>query len=202
MTENHDQALLRAIDKIGVSGPKLIKPVFTAVKRISPSQILESMGPDSALLAAIDTDHGYTGIVRNNGTGYLCGYICVPKGHPWYQELPENINASVHGGITYSGPGVNSCDDESFWWLGFDCAHYEDAPNPDLLDQHFEGAEEEKNISKAFLSKILSTAKRFKLTFKDTRFVLDEIKKLSEQAEHEQLTQDLANAETTSLKRL
>lgn len=35
--------------------------------------------------------------------GHLCGYIGVPKGHPWYGKDHDMIEANVHGGLTYFG---------------------------------------------------------------------------------------------------
>lgn len=67
-----------------------------------------------------------------------CGYIAVPPGHPWWGKSEDEIETSVHGGLTYS----SSMDDfhrktmdwdEMFgdWWvLGFDCGHYDDFVNP------------------------------------------------------------------------
>jgi hypothetical protein len=66
---------------------------------------------------------GYQYWVRGNQIAYRCGYITLPKNHPWlfvgdYDEIPVH----VHGGITYA----NGND------IGFDCAHAGDAPDPDL----------------------------------------------------------------------
>lgn len=80
-------------------------------------------------------------MVRNS-FGAWCGYVGVPKGHPFYEkdyerahEMAEEVGAelSVHGGLTYSGkcaghichvPERGRPDD--VWWLGFDCAHFMD----------------------------------------------------------------------------
>lgn len=71
---------------------------------------------------------------------WFCGYVEVPKGHPWhgisysgalcsdhdgqscYEHTPEAI-ISVHGGITFSGTPWGQDDGH---WFGFDCAHYDD----------------------------------------------------------------------------
>ena len=37
----------------------------------------------------------------------------------------------VHGGLTFGGSRSNG----GGWWLGFDCAHCGDAPDPDLMDE-------------------------------------------------------------------
>lgn len=57
-------------------------------------------------------------ITRNAVMGHLCGYVTLPKDHPWRTcDDVDNIPARVHGGLTYCGEdGV----------IGFDCAHYGD----------------------------------------------------------------------------
>jgi hypothetical protein len=43
----------------------------------------------------------------------------------------------VHGGITYANGGIDSHHpiDSDLWWLGFDCGHYGDCPDYDLLEE-------------------------------------------------------------------
>ena len=43
----------------------------------------------------------------------------------------------VHGGITYAAGGKNSHHpiDTDLWWFGFDCGHYGDCPDYDLLEK-------------------------------------------------------------------
>jgi hypothetical protein len=84
------------------------------------------------------------------GRGHLCGYVEIPKGHPYYRrnsgENGDWITASesktqrsqvkfpyinVHGGVTYSG---KMDDEETFCW-GFDCGHYGDTM--DKCDHRF-----------------------------------------------------------------
>jgi hypothetical protein len=70
-------------------------------------------------------------IKRNETTGTLCGYVGIPKGHRFWgvgyeeanvtnDELAE-IQADVHGGLTYSDKG-----DDGWWYFGFDTAHGDD----------------------------------------------------------------------------
>lgn len=44
----------------------------------------------------------------------------------------------VHGGITYSGGGLNSKYpiESNLWWIGFDCAHCDDGKDLDLAYQY------------------------------------------------------------------
>lgn len=71
-------------------------------------------------LYAWTSKHGYPcAIIRNAGSWHLNGYIGVPVSHPASRRDYEELQLSVHGGITY----VEPADDNDFWWLGFDCAH-------------------------------------------------------------------------------
>jgi hypothetical protein len=51
--------------------------------------------------------------------GFLCGYVFLPKDHPWNGEdfYDDQKGIEVHGGITFSE------EKESKFCLGFDCAH-------------------------------------------------------------------------------
>lgn len=74
--------------------------------------------------------------VIHNRHGYRCGYVKVPRGHPWHGKdwstMPSAVD--VHGGITFAEHdvpcGAGAADDA--WWLGFDCAHGFDAVDPAL----------------------------------------------------------------------
>jgi len=69
---------------------------------------------------------GYKFFIAHNTMGYRCGYVLIPPGHPWFEQYYENIDADVHGGLTYSDGNENG------WVVGFDCAHYNDAPDLNL----------------------------------------------------------------------
>lgn len=56
-------------------------------------------------------------IIKQPG-GFLCGYVIISRGHPWFETHYDDVNAVVHGGLTYSGYGG---DDR--WRVGFDCGH-------------------------------------------------------------------------------
>jgi hypothetical protein len=60
--------------------------------------------------------------------GSWCGYVGVPKTHPYYGKQFDEVHADVHGGLTYA----NECqghichktdNNDHVWWLGFDTAH-------------------------------------------------------------------------------
>lgn len=76
---------------------------------------------------------GYKYVIMNNGSAYRCGYIRIPVGHPLHGKDDDCI-LDCHGGITFAEADV-PCDKggaDNAWWLGFDAAHYSDAPDPDL----------------------------------------------------------------------
>jgi len=54
--------------------------------------------------------------------GWGNGYVAVPKGHPWYGMNDGDINANVHGGLTYTDLGGD------YWVVGFDTCHLDDTP--------------------------------------------------------------------------
>jgi len=77
--------------------------------------------------------------VTKNDLGYRCGYVRLPKGHPWHgRDYSDEAlwDVAVHGGLTFAAPdshcGKGGEDDA--WWLGFDCGHLGDAPDPQLMD--------------------------------------------------------------------
>lgn len=77
---------------------------------------------------------GFEWMVIHNGGGYRCGYMRIPAGHPWHGKGYDDLNVEVHGGLTFAEPDV-PCDapgPDTDWWLGFDCAHAFDAPDPEL----------------------------------------------------------------------
>ena len=63
-------------------------------------------------------------ILRCSGQGHLCGYVGLPKGHPWYglhySDIP--LTRGVHGELTYAGCGLRGVP-RYLWWVGFDCGH-------------------------------------------------------------------------------
>jgi hypothetical protein len=77
---------------------------------------------------------GFEWVVTNNGMGYRCGYVKVTPGHPWYGKGYDDVPAECHGGLTFADADV-ACDrggSDDGWWLGFDCAHGYDLPDPAL----------------------------------------------------------------------
>jgi len=58
--------------------------------------------------------------------GHLCGYLGVPAGHPWHGENYDDVDVSIHGGLTYDGDHAPTKEPDGNWWVGFDCAHLGD----------------------------------------------------------------------------
>lgn len=76
----------------------------------------------------------YKYVICKNNYGFLCGYIRVDITCKYFGEIHYNIDYDCHGGITFSRV------DEKFphkWWLGFDCGHWNDLPNLDLIEQDY-----------------------------------------------------------------
>lgn len=76
---------------------------------------------------------------RNKFSGNWCGYVGVAEGHPYFEQSYEELDASVHGGLTFAdfcaentpeGEGIchvpGEGEPEKVWWFGFDCAHLYD----------------------------------------------------------------------------
>lgn len=65
----------------------------------------------------------YKWVVLSLGT-HPCGYVSVPKNHPFYGKSYEDIQDKirVHGGLSFSGKLHGSKD----LWFGWDYAHCED----------------------------------------------------------------------------
>lgn len=80
----------------------------------------------SALLSEGEHE-GIQWAVLHNGRGCRCGYIALPPGHPWHGFGYDEIDAAIHGGLTYAQGSADGSH-----WIGFDCSHYGDAADPTL----------------------------------------------------------------------
>lgn len=83
-----------------------------------------------------DPETGLPCLIVRNGAGALCGYVGVSEGHPAYLKDYNDVDVSVHGGLTFAG-GCSHGDDpakgichkpgdgapDAVHWLGFDTAH-------------------------------------------------------------------------------
>ncbi len=59
---------------------------------------------------------------QNSNMIFLCGYVLIPKGHLAYGKHYDDIDVSVHGGLTYAEEYL-FVQPEKGWWIGFDCGH-------------------------------------------------------------------------------
>jgi hypothetical protein len=78
---------------------------------------------------------GFEWVVTNNGDGYRCGYVRVPAGHPWHGKDDSELGDTVecHGGVTFAEPDVEChAGPDDAYWIGFDCRHGGDLPDPEL----------------------------------------------------------------------
>ena len=79
---------------------------------------------------------------RNARGGNWCGYVGVSANNPVHGKSYDDVDADVHGGLTYAAPcdgdeerGIchrpEPGEPDDLWWFGFDCAHcYDLRPAP------------------------------------------------------------------------
>lgn len=77
---------------------------------------------------------GFKCVVIGTKRGYRYGYIGIPEGHPYFKVHYNDIDIPIHGGWTYSGFDKEyPVKNENIWWIGFDCAHYNDRKDIELI---------------------------------------------------------------------
>lgn len=97
------------------------------------------------------THCGLRCVVVLQNMGHRCGYVGVPQGHNLfcqYADFDVIEMLEVHGGITYSGGGIESYYpvESDLWWFGFDCAHYMDLNDFDAALKAFDDAETQRSL--------------------------------------------------------
>lgn len=111
--------------------------------------------------------------------GHLCGYVCIPKNHPWHGKRYEDIICDCHGGLSYAEQ-----KESGEFWIGFDCAHSGDAipsvelgkkTRPELIELQKEHEEFIKSLPYA-------VDNLFKNSYKNCQFVIDECTSIADQA--------------------
>lgn len=117
---------------------------------------------------------GYRCRAQRASLGNWCGYVAVLEGHPWYGHPYGWHDVRVHGGLTFSEPASSGV-----WVVGFDCAHFMDEIPfsagrlaqglPGALRRRLRGYERRRAIMRYSEYRTLG-------------YVLDEIKRLAEQA--------------------
>lgn len=77
---------------------------------------------------------GYRCVIVGQKLGHRCGYIGVPKEHKYYGVDYDDIDIDIHGGWTYaSGNNEYPVKSDDLWWIGFDCGHYNDGKDFELI---------------------------------------------------------------------
>ena len=64
----------------------------------------------------------YDYVIVSHGI-HPCAYIRIPQGHRFYDKDMNDVNLSVHGGITFTGPLAISGINENDFYVGWDYAH-------------------------------------------------------------------------------
>lgn len=89
---------------------------------------------------------GFICVVLFQGSGHRCGYVGIPKTNEYYNVDYNEIPVSCHGGLTYSRSYLALNDDSDIWWIGFDCAHWNDAKDYMSARKYFADDEEALKI--------------------------------------------------------
>lgn len=122
---------------------------------------------------------GYPCVCLFQKMGHRTGYVGVDKNHPWYEmdydsEGPDTVNC--HWGLTYSGwPYWGDKDDHTYWYFGFDCAHYSDGIDYETARKYGLLSDNEYLLQKAIYEKWNPG------TIKDVEFVKDNCKLIADQ---------------------
>jgi hypothetical protein len=61
--------------------------------------------------------------------GHRCGYVGV-SAEVFADRGYDDLDVDVHGGLTYA-----RTEEDGLRWYGYDCAHYGDARDPELMDE-------------------------------------------------------------------
>lgn len=76
--------------------------------------------------------HGFACLaLRHPEHGHFCGYVAVPREHPFYGKGYDDIDANFHRGLTYAArcDGARVCHvpapgmPDDVWWIGGDFGH-------------------------------------------------------------------------------
>ncbi len=135
---------------------------------------ISTLYPDHLLLQGVY--EGYEYEVTRNHSYFRCGYVRIPAGHPWHGKDYGQLDVDVYGGLTFADADVHCGKDgpDDAWWLGFDCGHVLDRPDPDLMDDDAKARQSE--MDKLF--GILYA----RGTIRSTEFVVGECERIIHQA--------------------
>ena len=84
------------------------------------------------------TQAGLRAVVVVQDHGSRWGYVAVPEGHAMHGKDYDEVDVTVHGGLTFAdGTDTYPVAGESLWWFGYDCAHWQDARDPELMSPKY-----------------------------------------------------------------
>lgn len=83
------------------------------------------------------TNAGLRAVILALPAGHRCGYVAVSPEHKYFGSSYDDVPVDVHGGLTFSADNLHVINEPNLWWLGYDCAHYMDAPDPELMSDDF-----------------------------------------------------------------
>lgn len=111
---------------------------------------------------------GYHLVITFN-RAWRCGYVGLPLGHKLQGKEYNDLNYEVHGGLTYSSNTAPFIKDGFGWYLGFDCAHWDDGMDIETMKQY--GASQE----------VINIWQHLDGEVRTKEYVLQELKNLVEQ---------------------
>ena len=91
---------------------------------------------------------GYEYLVYATRMGHRCGYVKIPEEHTLYEmdytDIEDQFDIEVHGGLTFSGFITGFIDgtilQERCWWIGFDCNHFDDLKDFEIMSHEYKEA--------------------------------------------------------------
>lgn len=84
------------------------------------------------------TGAGLRAAIVIHPSGHRCGYVGVPEGNQYHGKDYNDVDADVHGGLTFAGGSEDyPVANKGLWWLGYDCAHLYDARDPELMSGEY-----------------------------------------------------------------
>lgn len=132
-------------------------------------------------ISIIEKEFNYRGFnckVVFHQLGHRCGYLEIPRGHKLFEKDYYEIDLEVHGGLTYADHYSAPEGEVDEWWIGFDCAHSDDAKDYKTAFELFKDYPE----ALASLHYMEQTDRRFGMNeygeIRTLEFVEDELKSL------------------------
>lgn len=120
------------------------------------------------------THRGYPYAVLFQKLGFRCGYVGIPKTDRYYGCDESEVPVCCHGGLTYADSFLAGVDDSNdIWWIGFDCAHWNDKEDYTAMLKYFPDDDDVKRIVQVHMS-IESKFPNDGAAVKDLQFVENE----------------------------